>query len=246
MYNPISYHEVSLYQWMERISKTNIAFVPAAFSEPWDYNDWYKAIDGEDLTNTTLEAALTWVQEQHTANYLERMVARWDSGSGSHIKSDCANGARYNVSWRDIVLDDPRMETQPFGITQLDENGCTRFVYRPYIAPFVIDGYPVEYRVYFDSEKLLGISSYYPQRPIEFNFAHMDYLTYAAEELFKTDEFPSGCSMDFLAPATKPDELLFLEGGPGHHETGGAHPCCFPPGKIHGIALKPLPGAKTT
>ena len=41
-------------------------------------------------------------------------------------------------------------------------------------------------------------------------------------------------TMDFLV--TQQDEVLFLEGGPSHRH--GAHPCCFEPGHIDGIALE--------
>ena len=43
-------------------------------------------------------------------------------------------------------------------------------------------------------------------------------------------------SADFIA-TNSPEGVLFLEGGPPHFM--GAHPCCFEPGKVRGIALTP-------
>jgi len=40
---------------------------------------------------------------------------------------------------------------------------------------------------------------------------------------------------DFVV--TEDDEVLFLEGGPPHTALWGAHPCCFVPGNVEGVAL---------
>ena len=96
--------------------------------------------------------------------------------------------------------------------------------------------------------KIKGISSYYPQRPlIEFK-GHLDTVREYTERLAEAAPTPflwplahrpdfiseKGVhfTADFMSTA---DGILFLEGGPPHEM--GAHPCCFIPGNIEGVAL---------
>ncbi len=53
---------------------------------------------------------------------------------------------------------------------------------------------------------------------------------------FRKSHDPDGVhfTADFIV--TSKDEILFLEGGPPHEL--GAHPCCFQPGEIQGVALE--------
>ena len=53
---------------------------------------------------------------------------------------------------------------------------------------------------------------------------------------FRKSHDPDGVhfTADFIV--TGKDEILFLEGGPPHEL--GAHPCCFQPGEIQGVALE--------
>lgn len=125
------------------------------------------------------------------------------------------------------------------GINQWDEPGS----------------FPCEWRVFIAGSEIVGISNYYPQSPLtvrEVNPETIDKLCFlslamiAAMKAGKVRPFhpiyareiPARdicCSLDFIEAAD--GRLLFLEGGPGHLTSFGAHPCCFKPLKTKGLAL---------
>ena len=140
---------------------------------------------------------------------------------------------------------------------------------RPWIGDdmLFLDGYPVEYRAFVENGQLIGISSYYPQRPLPRDDNHLaaveKHVATLIEELEGPFEWPAAQSgamgirtmlprLEGKEPATgtpDPDGVhftadfaatrlgtLLIEGGPPHFM--GAHPCCFPAGQIHGIALE--------
>jgi len=129
------------------------------------------------------------------------------------------------------------------------------------------DGYPVEYRAFVQNGELIGISSYYPQRPLPRNDEHLaairKHVATLIEELDGPFEWPAGpdeaMAIKTAVPTLEGKEppagtphhdgvhftadcaattlgMLFLEGGPPHFM--GAHPCCFQPGRIRGVALE--------
>ena len=124
---------------------------------------------------------------------------------------------------------------------------------RPWVRPMMELGYPVEYRAFVRDGELRGISSYYPQRPLSKYPEHLDEVREATERLtaharppflWHTTTMLDGTELDLAGVHFTADflvseygEVLFLEGGPPCEL--GAHPCCFRPGEIEGIALDP-------
>ena len=129
---------------------------------------------------------------------------------------------------------------------------------KPWINARIIDGYPVEYRVFVYDGQAMGVSNYYPQRPLTNHRRHIDAIGQYTQALidaidppllwnyspfheyfdshfdtegvhFTADYFTA----DYIVDAN--DNMVFLEGGPPHHL--GAHPCCFPMGETQGLAL---------
>ena len=99
---------------------------------------------------------------------------------------------------------------------------------------------PVEFRVFVERGKVVGVSNYYCQRPLrDLLFARM---AIAAADL--TGQLTTFCrAKEFTADwlVNSEGSLLFLEGGPPHRKQApAAGSCCFRPGAVHGIALENL------
>lgn len=119
--------------------------------------------------------------------------------------------------------------------------------------------WPVEFRAFVQNGAVVGVSNYYPQisLPDEYTDVANEVQRIAQEitdgmlkqQLYPShpryEEHPSiesesvSATLDFILDEN--DSILFLEGGPAHlyNPHWGGHPCCFKPGDIHGIALKP-------
>ena len=118
---------------------------------------------------------------------------------------------------------------------------------RPWINARIIGGYPVEYRVFVYDGQAMGVSNYYPQRPLTNHRRHIDAIGQYTQALIDVIDPPllwnyspfreyfdshfdtEGVhfTADYIVDAD--DNVAFLEGGPPHHL--GAHPCCFPMGE---------------
>lgn len=165
----------------------------------------------------------------------EREMVRWDCCAPYTLKQSMAAGQHtYQPDYQRVTFDDPRL----FDILYRDWNHEMIGVFaRPWIDANIIDGYPEEYRVFVEGKQVVGVSNYYPQRPLP------DALTETAEwaaELTQkildhTNDALESFTADFIVDDGG-DRMRWLEGGPGHAQ--GAHPCCFEPGKIDGIALE--------
>ena len=114
---------------------------------------------------------------------------------------------------------------------------------------------PVESRAFVRDGGVLGISSYYPQRPLPEFPAHIQAVREQTEMLINAVRTPFQWHVepslrgldkdgvhftaDFIATA---EGMIFLEGGPPHEL--GAHPCCFREGRISGVALEDRNGGR--
>ena len=106
-----------------------------------------------------------------------------------------------------------------------------RLYRRPWVEAMYEGSHPVEFRVYANEGRIQGVSNYYPQRNLPNGYEALARCCIELSEPFLKRE--SAFSADWLV---EPDgSILFLEGGPPHHR--GAHPCCFAPNTIDGIAL---------
>lgn len=150
-----------------------------------------------------------------------------------------------------LTPDDPRA----FDILYEYPEETIEVLRRPWVEARRVGGYPVEYRAFVQDSAVLGISSYYPQRPlvrdarVEREIAEArtqtDRLIRHLDACVRLPWHPSygkrydpdrvHCTLDFLV---EPDGAVrFLEAGPPWG--AGAHPCCFEGREVAGIALDP-------
>ena len=189
-------------------------------------------------------------------------MQRWDCCASEDLKVHLAEGRH---EWRPDFLrltwDDPRFFEALFEYPRI----MVKVWRRPWLKAEIVDGYPVEYRVFVKNGRVQGISSYYPQRPLARNDQHLDAIRGMTNRLLDTieppfnywaathdaivpsklvrrnpDAFDPGllsATMDFIV--ARDGRVLLLEGGPAFGM--GAHPCCFEGRKIEGVALRRLP-----
>ena len=248
---------LSLEDWILLCCMADIPHVGANHVIDFERNDvmhYDKRGPHQQRIHTALELLKHFKRPNH--------MYRWDCCSDYYIKSSMAKGDfEWNEKFLEIDIGDIR--------TQEILYDYPRFVVpvfsRPWLTPWLIDNYPVEYRVYVDDGVIMGVSNYYPQRPIPEIPEHLKAVQDLTEKLMKhmpdppwqvgnvvqqKDAHDLGSVMsgtprmsdgihftaDFIVSLE--GEVLFLEGGPPHRIDYGAHPCCFLAGDIDGIALE--------
>ena len=192
-------------------------------------------------------------------------MLRWDCCASADLKFAMSEGRKPDHDTRHALPLDCRLleilEDYPRAVVPVWR--------RPWIGDemLFLDGYPVEYRAFVESSQLIGISSYYPQRPLPRDDNHLaaieEHVATLLEELEGPFEWPAAHSeamgirtmlprLEGQEPAAgtpHPDGVHFtadfaatrlgilLIEGGPPHFMG-AHPCCFPAGQIDGIALE--------
>ena len=187
-------------------------------------------------------------------------MVRWDHGTGDYMKAFMDGGHLDNGAQRGIPqnLDDPLFyERCEDMIARRGEDFELILWQRPWEQAVVVDGYPVEYRVFVLSGEVQGVSSYYPQRPLPWE---CEWLTYAGDARRHTWKLLRHTKLrdftaDFLVSVDKEHEperpgarhqVVLLECGPPHVSANfaGADPCCFCSGETRGVVLAPQPGSE--
>ena len=231
---------ISLGDWLTLCKQTEVPFIQAELIATLEREDCLSFDTQGEHQNRLREAFLAINRAK-----LPFHMARLDCCAGIELKFNMARGNnRWIPSYGDIILDDPRA----FDILLEYPRLRIPVWRRPWTEPMQYDSYPVEYRAFVNDGKIAGISSYYPQRPlIEFK-GHLEQVRSHTEKLIEAvntpflwplTRIPDGMApeqvhftADFMATSA---DIYFLEGGPPHEM--GAHPCCFRPGDISGIAL---------
>ena len=232
---------ISLGDWLDLCRKTGIPHVGAEKAATLLREDCL-SFDTQGEHQERLRKAFLNIEAAKQRFHM----MRFDCCSGLEVKHQLAQGRPYwNPEFNNIILDDPRA----FDIILEYPREELPVWSRPWTSPMVLDDYPMEYRAFVKDGKIAGISSYYPQRPlIEFK-GHIETIRAYTEQLADAAHPPFLWPMchrpesispdgvhftaDFMATS---DGILFLEGGPPHEM--GAHPCCFQPGRIEGVALE--------
>ena len=173
-------------------------------------------------------------------------MMRFDYCSSLEVKSSLSQGEwECRPEFCRLELDDPRA----FDILFEYPRPTAPVWLRPWENTLIVDGYPVEYRAFVRDGEVLGISSYYPQRPLPEFPEHLQAVRDQTERLIHAVRTPFQWHLkpnmrgldrngvhftaDFIATA---EGILFLEGGAPHEL--GAPPCCFRDGEISGVALE--------
>ena len=237
---------ISLGDWLQVCSAARVPAVPAkqiTEIRREDYQNWTDEGPGRER----LIDAYGKMREVAA----KAQMVRYDCCSSSELKYAMAHGKpEWSEDFGTLIVDDPRVYTVIEGYPR----ELVPVWQRPWIKTQIHEGYPAEYRVFVRDGKVVGISSYYPQRPLPFEPGHLSTVLAYAEQLSVeltgvAFEWHSGMaflmgrdrigldgvhfSADFIVSDT--GEILFLEGGPPHEL--GAHECCFDEGDVEGIAL---------
>jgi len=231
---PDVYNVTSLGQWLKACSKRNIPAIPATEIGACWAGELMLAGYGEDGPMENLRQLLARVNTLD----LGTDMLRWDCCASETLKyhmgrkGECATHYRQDVSPDDMRLQSILENWLSYAPVTLWR--------RPWVEAVHHEGWPVEFRVFVEGGQVKGVSNYYPQISLPFEFE-----PYAVRAINQTIPLISATggkpfTADWLL--TIDDQLVYLEGGPGH-APGGAHPCCFAPNEVSGIALSPRQGA---
>ena len=241
---------VSLEDWLEMCDETKVPYVPALKAATITKED-YLNFDQAGEHQQRLRDALMSV-ERAAAELDGPSMARFDFCSSIDVKMAMARGdaeANHKPEFAQPILDDPRA----FDIMSEYPRAEIPIFVRPWVEAERYLSHPVEYRAFVRDGRVAGISSYYPQRPLPLRCEHIERVADLTERLIAAvqtpfqwhnpifgmpeDLDPDGIhfTADYLVAADT-GLPVFLEGNPPHEM--GAHPCCFRPDRIAGIALR--------
>ncbi len=232
---------ISLGDWLELCRQAGVPHVPAERICELLREDCLNF----DVPGERRERLRAAFQEMGRARLPGHMM-RFDYCASLEIKTSLSRGEWECLpEFCRVELDDPRAVDI---LSEYPRSHAPVWL-RPWAPTVVIDSYPVEYRAFVRDGEVLGISSYYPQRPLpEFpariqavreqtgrliNTVRTPFQWYVEPSLRGPDKDGVHFTADFIATA---EGILFLEGGPPHEL--GAHSCCFREGRISGVALE--------
>ena len=233
---------VSLDAWINLCRLANVPHVPAQRIACIPVEDLL-AFDRNPETESlqALRTALASAQDRAYEKFgWQKAMLRWDMCASALIKSTMAEG---DSGWRpEMARDLPIDDMRTFDLIYEYPGNEIPVLLRPWVTAEEANGYPIEYRVFVAYGQIVGISSYYPQRPLKLDETTEDDVRQAhamtkrlTEALRPPLAFPGRTGRNWEAESisftadfirTKSDGLLFLEAGPPYG--GGAHPCCMP------------------
>ena len=236
---------LSLEDWINVVKQSEVPYVSAELIT--ELNRWdCLMFESEGEHQHRLYNAFQTIQQSARSNHM----IRYDFCSSSEVKYKLSVGFyKWIESFNYLIIDDPRSFDLLFEYPR-ERIPVWR---RPWIDAKILDNYPVEYRVFICDGKIQGISNYYLQRPLPCNENHLNKIKEYTNIIIDNISTPflwnivpyidsfgqhndilgCHCTVDYIVD--KNDNVLFLEGGPPHEL--GAHPCCFKPYQINGIAL---------
>ncbi len=238
------FNVVSLGAWLDLCEAAGVDAVPAArigeieiahLLETLDYDpdrDW-----SSDTGAAQTRAFWTKIEEAKTPG----TMIRWDCCASSDVKYRLGTG---RPEWHQDLLDrfnidDPRA----FDLIFEYPDTVIAAWSRPWMKALILDGYPVEYRVFVEDGRVVGISSYYQQRPLPDTPQTREDVSACLEETLKliaalptplrhpegphTGRSPDSKSFTADFMRLEDGRFLYLEGGPPFNVSSGAHSCCF-------------------
>lgn len=224
----------SLMNWLALCATYKIPAIPATELGRLPVQDILALQDGDPVSPDTLAFL-----HALPGRLSPRSMVRWDCCAGEHLKAALSDGEPdWQPAFQRLVIDDFRLFrilVEDVGVDQ-----SIAVLERPWITPRLWERYPIEVRVFASQGAITGVSSYYPQRPLQDTPEIQDLCQHALDLSARFLPAVSDFTADWMLTDTG---ILFLEGGPPHTLTRGAHPCCFVPGQTHGVALAPQPGS---
>lgn len=239
---------VDLRDWMDLCELAGVPAVPAYLIAEADTYDLLQSADEAP----SAEVAEFWRKvEAWKKRVGDGWMYRWSCCSCAEVKYRLGHG---KADWHpDIANQFYLQDLRAFDLIYehpLEQIGAWA---RPWFQFDMLDGYPVEYRVFVEDDHVVGISNYYLQRALpddEAVRADLGRIYAHTEKLIAYQRKPINCpqagerihgklknwwTADFARLPS--GAVLFLEGGPAHFVGGGAHSCCFPVGNVRGVAL---------
>lgn len=224
----------SLLDWLSLCDRCQIDAIPGRELGRIPVRDILAIQDGDPYSEET-RSFLESLQSKLSPN----SMLRWDCCAGEHLKIALGNGQpAWQPAFQELRFDDFRLFR--ILVEDVGVESSLAVVERPWVTPRLFEHYPIEVRVFASEGQIQGVSSYYVQRILEDTPEIRDFCQQAWDLSARFLPHISAFSADWMLTESG---VLFLEGGPPHTLRGGAHPCCFVPGQIHGIALQPQPGS---
>lgn len=176
---------ISLLDWMEAVERAGVPRVRAMCVAVFERDDLLK-FDQRGPHESRLDLAYQAVKDA----YRPDTMLRWDCCASSDLKFEMSEGTREVEEETRLALriDDPRAYDILMEFPKVE----VPVWQRPWIADQMIweDGWPVEYRAFVEHGKLIGISSYYPQRPLRRDDAEIDAVRAHTNRLLEVIEGP--------------------------------------------------------
>ena len=222
--SPGEFNYTSLLKWLEVCKMVGVSHVPGESIFSISIEDLWGAADGKQSQD--LKDMFSICRDKVTKD----TMVRYDCCAPQSLKAAMSEGAQPHIEDR---LLDTYSELRLFDIIYYWIPEKLDIVLRPWVKAKYENNYPVEFRVFVQDDIIIGASNYYPQMGLP-----KTYIKYAKQSMEITKKLV-GTTPSFTADyiLTEDQELVYLEGGPPHHVWGGAHMCCFKPGRIKGIAL---------
>ena len=234
------FNTVSLGAWLDVCKAAGVEAVPASEIARIEIENLMVALDNPESTEETdatraLKAFWTKIEEAKKPH----TMIRWDCCTCTEVKYRLSTG---RPEWHPDLLDcfyidDPRAVDIIF---EYPDSVIAAWS-RPWMRARILDGYPVEYRVFVEDDEIVGVSSYYPQRPLPDSPEVREDVAACLLETSKLIaalptplKYPgwlerplSPDSRSFTADFMRLEDgrLLYLEGGPPFG--AATHPCCF-------------------
>lgn len=240
-----TFNAISLTEWLDIIRMADVPHVPAreVARIPCDVIARFDhPTPGDKPHWATLASATKALPDNH--------MLRWDCCAGLDVKLDMDRGRCDQHTGRSLSPDDPRFFDILFGYPAAE----IPIHARPWVDAIMVESHPLEFRVFVRNSEIVGVSSYYPQRPLP-QTPQVDAAVQACKMhtqtvidlLGRTGRVPWGltyspkwfatekvsATLDFLVDTE--GATRFLEAGPPFG--AGAHPCCFEGRDIEGVAL---------
>lgn len=245
---PDTFCPLDLGDWIDLAHRADVPAVPAIKIAEADTVGLWESVDAEG--DPVPGVAGFYADVQAFQNYAEPgWMLRWSCCSMAEVKMRLSGG---DASWSRELMDLYVGDMRAFDIISDFPRPLLAAWARPWLTFDAIDGYPVEYRVFVENSTVVGVSNYYPQRPLPDDERTRADVERIADHTYRmifaqkarthlphiekhVDLTRNWFTADFARLPS--GALLFLEGGPPHTPRWGAHPCCFPAGNTRGIAL---------
>lgn len=239
------FNAISLIAWLPRVEAAGVPVIPAEVVFSLPQKVWLN-FDQPDESHGPVWQGLT----EAVSHTPESHMLRWDFCASLSLKGAMGRAQHPADVMRELSADDPRA----FDILYEYPGDFVPVLRRPWVQAQYSQGYPLEFRAFVKDDEVIGIASYYPQRPLA-SSAEIDgyvdsvfaYSRSVVAHLRQAGEYPwlmgferqfkegtVNATLDFLV-STK-GEVLFIEAGPPFG--AGAHPCAFlGRDEIAGVAL---------